>query len=234
MTWQTHCMKPSASERITKSCKNPAYEKWSVKQRKCEIYSHFAKYRDRTTFPKQHREPENRLLMRFLDSRFAFCCQRWDIITYLRKSVKSVSQLFSYYPAASQPLKNDVWVSTQKMWSGSGQKPRQWRAKIRLSHTRFWIEWNAHDVRITRGNTSSYSNRRFCVEKRLTKPRVCGIIFPASERGSPRSNRKLRGIAQLVEQRSPNVNATTNICINTELSRLGTSVSSLFSCLRFW
>ena len=46
---------------------------------------------------------------------------------------------------------------------------------------------NAYDVRITRGNTSSYSNRRFCVEKRLTKPRVCGIIFPASERGSPRS-----------------------------------------------
>ena len=43
-----------------------------------------------------------------------------------------------------------------------------------------------------------------------------------------------RGIAQLVEQRSPNVNAATNICINTELSRLGTSVSSLFSCLRFW
>ena len=58
-------------------------------------------------------------------------------------------------------------------------------------------------MRITRGNTSSYSNRRFCVEKRLTKPRVCGIIFPASERGSPRSNRTLRGIAQLVEQRSP-------------------------------
>ena len=58
-------------------------------------------------------------------------------------------------------------------------------------------------MRITRGNTSSYSNRRFCVEKRLTKPRVCGIIFSASERGSPRSNRTLRGIAQLVEQRSP-------------------------------
>ena len=62
---------------------------------------------------------------------------------------------------------------------------------------------NAYDVRITRGNTSSYSNRRFCVEKRLTKPRVCGIIVPASEQGSPSSNRTLRGIAQLVEQRSP-------------------------------
>ena len=43
-----------------------------------------------------------------------------------------------------------------------------------------------------------------------------------------------RGIAQLVEQRSPNVNAATIIRINTELSRLGTSVSSLFSCFRFW
>ena len=41
------------------------------------------------------------------------------------------------------------------------------------------------------------------------------------------------GIAQLVEQRSPNVNAATNIRINTELSRLGTSVSSLFSYFRF-
>ena len=37
-----------------------------------------------------------------------------------------------------------------------------------------------------------------------------------------------RGIAQLVEQRSPNVNAATNIRINTKLSRLETSVSSLF------
>ena len=34
-------------------------------------------------------------------------------------------QAISYYPVASQPLKNDVWVSTQKMWSDSGQKPRQ-------------------------------------------------------------------------------------------------------------
>ena len=41
-----------------------------------------------------------------------------------------------------------------------------------------------------------------------------------------------RGIAQLVEQRSPNVNAATIIRINTELSRLGTSVSSLFPFAR--
>ena len=88
-------------------------------------------------------------------------------------------------------------------------------------------------MRIVRGNTCFYSNRRFCVGKRLTKSRVCGIIFPASERVSTRSNRILRGIAQLVEQRSPNVNAATNICINAELSRLGTSVSSLFSCFEF-
>ena len=102
---------------------------------------------------------------------------------------------------------------------------------IRVWHTRLWIEWNAHDVRITRGNTSSYSNRRFCVEKRLTKPRVCGIIFPASERGSPRSNRTLRGIAQLVEQRSPNGNRSLITRMITGFLRLETSVSSLFSCL---
>ena len=88
-------------------------------------------------------------------------------------------------------------------------------------------------MRIARGNTCFYSNRRFCVGKRLTKPRVCGIIFPASERGSQRSIFLFRGIAQLVEQRSPNVNAATIIRINTELLRLETSVSSLFSCFRF-
>ena len=92
---------------------------------------------------------------------------------------------------------------------------------------------NAYDVRITRGNTSSYSNRRFCVEKRLTKPRVCGIIVPASERGSPSSNRTLRGIAQLVEQRSPNVNRDLIPRMITGFLRLETSVSSLFSCFEF-
>ena len=88
-------------------------------------------------------------------------------------------------------------------------------------------------MRITRGNTSSYSNRRFCVEKSLTKPRVCVIIFPASERGSYRSNRILRGIAQLVEQRSPNVNRDLIPRIITGFLRLETSISSLFSCFKF-
>ena len=71
---------------------------------------------------------------------------------------------------------------------GQRSKSTTMTCENRVSHTRFGLEWNAHDVRITRGNTSSYSYRRFCVEKRLTKSRVCGIIFPASERGSPRSN----------------------------------------------
>ena len=115
---------------------------------------------------------------------------------------------------------------------GQRSKSMTMTCENQFCHTRFLKGWNAHNVRITRGNTNSYPNRRFCVEKRLTKPRVCGIIFPASERGSPRSNRILRGIAQLVEQRSPNVNAATNIRINTELSRLGTSLSSLFSFAR--
>ena len=88
-------------------------------------------------------------------------------------------------------------------------------------------------MRITRGNTSSYSNRRFCVEKRLTKPRVCGIIFPASERGSQRSIFLFRGIAQLVEQRSPNVNRDLISHMITGFLRLETSVSSLFSCFDF-
>ena len=44
---------------------------------------------------------------------------------------------------------------------------------------------------------------RVSCKNRLTKPRVCGIILSASERVSPRSNRIFRGIAQLVEQRSP-------------------------------
>ena len=44
---------------------------------------------------------------------------------------------------------------------------------------------------------------RVSCKNRLTKPRVCGIIFSASERISTRSNQIFRGIAQLVEQRSP-------------------------------
>ena len=88
-------------------------------------------------------------------------------------------------------------------------------------------------MRITLGNTYFYSNRRFCVGKRLTKSRVCGIIFPASERVSTRSNRILRGIAQLVEQRSPNGNRDLISRIITGFLRLETSVSSLFSCFEF-
>ena len=42
-----------------------------------------------------------------------------------------------------------------------------------------------------------------------------------------------RGIAQLVEQRSPNVNRDSYIRINTAFLRLETSVSSLFSCFYF-
>ena len=87
--------------------------------------------------------------------------------------------------------------------SGQWSKSTTMTCENRFCHTRFLKEWNADDVRITRGNTSSYPNRRFCVEKLLTKSRVCGIIFLASERDSYRSNKIHRGIAQLVEQRSP-------------------------------
>ena len=119
------------------------------------------------------------------------------IITYLRKCVKSVSCRFLLY--------NDTLfilfvfpsrIAADKKWRvvfivenvvGQWSKSTTMTCENRFCHTWFWIEWNAHDVRITRGNTSSYSNWRFCVEKRLTKSRVCGIIVPASERGSPRS-----------------------------------------------
>ena len=46
------------------------------------------------------------------------------------------------------------------------------------------------------------SSRVSC-QKLLTKARVYAMIFPASERVSLRSNQIFRGIAQLVEQRSP-------------------------------
>ena len=67
----------------------------------------------------------------------------------------------------------------------------------------------------------------------MTKPRVCVIIFPASERGLLCSNRILRGIAQLVEQRSPNGNRNLISRMITGFLRLETSVSSLFSCFAF-
>ena len=140
-----------------------------------------------------------------------------------------------YFVLPSRIAADEKWRAVFEFENAVGQwsKSTTMTCENRFCHTWFWIEWNAHDVRITRGNTSSYSNRRFCVEKHLTKPRVCGIIFPASERGSPRSNRILRGIAQLVEQRSPNVNRNLIPRIFTGFLRLETSVSSLFSCFEF-
>ena len=61
------------------------------------------------------------------------------IRSYLRERVKSVSQLFSYYPAASQPTKNDVRFSNLKTWSGSGQNPQQWRARTGSVTRDFWL-----------------------------------------------------------------------------------------------
>ena len=78
----------------------------------------------------------------------------------------------------------------------------------------------------------AFSSRVSC-QKLLTKPRVCIMIFPASERGSYRSNWILRGIAQLVEQRSPNVNRDLIPRMISGFLRLETSVSSLFSCFQF-
>ena len=100
--------------------------------------------------------------------------------------------------------------------------------------TRIFILQQTHKSTAQKPHLSSRFALRVSCKNRLTKPRVCGIILSASERVSPRSNQIFRGIAQLVEQRSPNVNAATIIRINTELSRLGTSVSSLFSCFQFW
>ena len=48
----------------------------------------------------------------------------------------------------------------------------------------------------------AFSSRVSC-QKLLTKARVYAMIFTASERVSLRSNQIFRGIAQLVEQRSP-------------------------------
>ena len=99
--------------------------------------------------------------------------------------------------------------------------------------TRIFILQQTHKSTAQKPHLSSRFALRVSCKNRLTKPRVCGIILSASERVSPRSNQIFRGIAQLVEQRSPNGNTVINIPINTELSRLGTSVSSLFSCFRF-
>ena len=47
------------------------------------------------------------------------------------------------------------------------------------------------------------NDSRFLGQKPLTKSRGCVIIFPASEQGLICRNKIFRGIAQLVEQRSP-------------------------------
>ena len=56
---------------------------------------------------------------------------------------------------------------------------------------------------VARHPNFSYTRFAFFSQKLLTKSRVCVIIFSVSERGLFCSNRILRGIAQLVEQRSP-------------------------------
>ena len=76
---------------------------------------------------------------------------------------------------------------------------------------------------------------RFCVLSRKHLDKTARLCYHILRKWHAFicSNKIFRGIAQLVEQRSPNVNTATNIRINTELSRLGTSVSSLFSCFLF-
>ena len=119
------------------------------------------------------------------------------IITYLRKCVKSVSCRFLLY-SGTLLFHVRITQSHRSRWKKACdfRQRKRGRAAVKIHDNDVWEpvlshailkNRNAYDVRITRGNTSSYSNRRFCVEKRLTKPRVCGIIFPASERGSPRS-----------------------------------------------
>ena len=92
----------------------------------------------------------------------------------------------------------DVRVARNNLWS-----------KTRLTRIRHALYPNT-SLRRTSPDFSSHAIcaffalfSRVSCQKLLTKPRVCVIIFSASERGSYRSNKILRGIAQLVEQRSP-------------------------------
>ena len=148
--------------------------------------------------------PHKDMLRKDVDEALANICSPVDFEIYLRSLGYKFVRNFKYeHPSAVAP---------------------DWQKPVRISSL-------GKDY--SRQATSSYPNRRFCVEKRLTKPRVCGIIFPSSERGSPRSNKIFRGIAQLVEQRSPNVNLDLIPRMITGFFRFETSVSSLFRVLDF-
>ena len=77
------------------------------------------------------------------------------------------------------------------------------RARGTRSFQKRWSAARRLDFPSNKLHFSSRYILRFSCKNRLTKPRVCGIILSASERASPRSNQIFRGIAQLVEQRSP-------------------------------
>ena len=152
--------------------------------------------------------------------------------------------------ATSQRQKKEmscVRLSISKAWLGSGQshaKDVRFARDNLYSKTRLTRTWHARFSIISLCRTSfdfsshashtrlAFSSRVSC-QKLLTKPRVCVMIFPASERDLLCSNWILRGIAQLVEQRSPNVNRDLIPRMISGFLRLETSVSSLFSCFQF-
>ena len=144
------------------------------------------------------------------------------------------------YAATSQPPKKCVArFSIPKTWSN----PRQRRAY----HVWLFVEWNAINTCLPRALSKNLTLphvawhflTRDCVffacflSKALDKTACLCYDISCKWQVFICSDQIFRGIAQLVEQRSPNVNTVINFPINTELSRLGTSVSSLFSCFRF-
>ena len=74
---------------------------------------------------------------------------------------------------------------------GTRSFQKRWSAARQLTFPVHWLRFSSRYILLV-----SCKN---C----LTKARVYAMIFPASERVSLRSNQIFRGIAQLVEQRSP-------------------------------
>ena len=101
-----------------------------------------------------------------------------------------------------------------------------------LSHVIFdWMKcaWRAYHTRQYKFLLKS----AFLCWKTLDKTACLWYHIPCKWARLTTQHFSLRGIAQLVEQRSPNVNRNSYIRINTAFLRLETSVSSLFSCLDF-
>ena len=165
-----------------------------------------------------------------------------------KSSMQKICSDHSYHTATSQPTekRNALRVVFGiKNMVGQWSNPR----KRRVCRTWFFLDWNAIDTQLTRALSKNPTlphvtwpllvrfSHAICVFSACflskTLDKIACLCYDISCKWQVFicSDQIFRGIAQLVEQRSPNVNRNLISLMITGFLRLETSVSSLFSCL---